>query len=93
MLFFILWAVLLLSVVLSVPIVAMVESSRRKRALAAAQGGKGAEHPEEGEEAALTAEEAVMEVQVDEGAAVSPAGGFGGDDFSAFDDAFESPKK
>lgn len=91
MLYFILWTVLLLTVVLSVPIVAFVESSRRKRALAAAQEGNSTRRSGEAADQHL-ADEAVLEVQVDEGAAAG-GGEFGGEDFSVFDDAFEGVKK
>lgn len=97
MLYFIFWTVLILVIFASIPVAHFVEVNRRKKQLAAAQG-----EPEEGEveagevdESAEEGEEEVVEMADvgDEGFAEYEGEPVeGGDDFSAFDEAFDEEK-
>lgn len=79
MLYFILWAIFLLAVIVSVPVVHWLENKRRRESLAAEQPESDEEISEESLEEEVVEEEEPVEVGSDEFA----------DDFSAFEDEFK----
>lgn len=86
MLFFYFWVLLTLAVVISVPTVHMIETSRRKKALAESEPDEAAE--ELGEEEAVEGEEPV-EAGEEDLSAYGEGTPVGEDDFSAFEEEFK----
>lgn len=80
MLYFILWAVFLLFVIVSVPVVNWIENKRRRESLPESAG----EAPTDPE-----ADEGFGQEAFDEQEPVEVGTEFGGDDFSAFDEEFK----